>query len=406
MKTEDLLTGLLSDYIHGSEGKYTAAVLSGNLELTEEIWKELKTMVHIHCVGGMVYLALKGAKSGLRDEAGRFRREFELAAMQALKQEAEVENLEAALEKAEIPHVFFKGWEIRNYYPVAEVRMMSDVDFLIREEDSKKACKALEKAGFLAEHAGNDVLCYKKNILHLEMHRRIRAVLDNGADCTGWFKEAFSHGVFEAGKYSGHFEPEYHFVFLVFHLAKHMDSTGAGVRMFLDIAVFWRQYGGSMDMDRICRMLDELHLRLFAEQVFWLCKEWFHVEIPGGRKPKEKIYEIIAEYVFSGGIYGKHKRTIADLYARNCVTQANMGNMGQQRREGLLRYFFPSRERMAGILPAVEKYPVLLPAAWIVRWYRGFFFRRKQSVKVLKTIGKENPRAEKEYRMLKELGLK
>ena len=317
-----------------------------------------------------------------------------------------MESLELALEKAEIPHIFFKGWELRNYYPVPEVRMMSDVDFLIRERDRKKACEALEAVGFLAEGAEKEVLCYYKEGLHLEMHCRIRAVLDNGADGTGWFREAFSYGVFEPGEYSVYFEPEYHFVFLLFHLAKHMNSTGAGVRMFLDIAVFWRRFGSGMDKERIRRMLDELHLGLFSEQVFWLCGEWFHVEIPGGRKPEKELYEILADYVFSGGTFGKRKRTIADMYSRESVTEENIGSMSRQRREGLLRYFFPSRERMAGILPAVEKYPVLLPAAWVIRWYHGLFLRRKQSVKVLKAIGKGNPAAEREYRMLKGLGLK
>ena len=405
MKTEELLTGLLSDYIHDSRGKYISAELL-KTEVTEEGWEELLMLARIHGVGGMVYLVLRDFGSDMKEIAGRFRREFELAVVHALKQESGMESLELALEKAEIPHIFFKGWELRNYYPVPEVRMMSDVDFLIRERDRKKACEAIEAVGFLAEGAEKEVLCYYKEGLHLEMHCRIRAVLDNGADGTGWFREAFSYGVFEPGEYSGYFEPEYHFVFLLFHLAKHMNSTGAGVRMFLDIAVFWRRFGSGMDKERIRRMLDELHLGLFSEQVFWLCGEWFHVEIPGGRKPEKELYEILADYVFSGGTFGKRKRTIADMYSRESVTEENIGSMSRQRREGLLRYFFPSRERMAGILPAVEKYPVLLPAAWVIRWYHGLFLRRKQSVKVLKAIGKGNPAAEREYRMLKGLGLK
>lgn len=403
---ERVLVALLSDYIHGSRGKYVSAVVPENMHLTEENWRELQRLAYIHGVGGMLYLALKESRLGIPREAGRFRRDFDFAVMHAVKQELEMTALEEAFREAGIRHIFFKGWEIRNYYPVPEVRMMSDVDFLIQKEDTQRACKALEDAGFVQEQAGVDVLCYDKNALHLEMHRQIREVFDNGSDCTAWFADAFSHGIFKENDCRGYFSPEYHFVFLLFHLAKHINSMGAGVRMFLDIAVFWKHFADEMDLKEVWRMLDELNLRVFTESVFWLCGEWFHVEIPGGSMPEKELYEQLTEYVFQGGIYGKHKRTIAGLYSRGSVTEDNIGKTGRQKRESLVRYFFPTRKQMEGVLPAVRKYPVLLPAAWMLRWCRGLFLRRKHSVKVLKEIRQGSPEAEKEYRMLKKLGLK
>ena len=58
MKTEELLTGLLSDYIHDSRGKYISAELL-KTEVTEEGWEELLMLARIHGVGGMVYLVLR-----------------------------------------------------------------------------------------------------------------------------------------------------------------------------------------------------------------------------------------------------------------------------------------------------------------------------------------------------------
>ena len=105
MKTEELLTGLLSDYIHDSRGKYISAELL-KTEVTEEGWEELLMLARIHGVGGMVYLVLRDFGSDMKEIAGRFRREFELAVVHALKQESGMESLELALEKAEIPHIF------------------------------------------------------------------------------------------------------------------------------------------------------------------------------------------------------------------------------------------------------------------------------------------------------------
>lgn len=47
-----------------------------------------------------------------------------------------------------IPYCVLKGCSSAYYYPNLELRVMGDVDFLIRKEDIDKTTKVLETAGF------------------------------------------------------------------------------------------------------------------------------------------------------------------------------------------------------------------------------------------------------------------
>ena len=44
--------------------------------------------------------------------------------------------------------------------------------------------------------------------------------------------------------------PSYHFAFLLLHLAKHMASSGAGVRMYLDLAIMLKNEP-NIDFDKV-----------------------------------------------------------------------------------------------------------------------------------------------------------
>ena len=127
-----------------------------------------------------------------------------------------------------------------------------------------------------------------------------------------YFTPAFFSDAIEHTEKNANFiflKREYHFCFLIYHIAKHLYSTGAGIRMFLDICLLWN-------------------------------------------------------------------------------------------------YLFLSAENMLQIMPSVEKHRWLLPAVWIKRWWLGAFRRRNHSLHTMQSMFKDDDgRGQKEYQMLKELGL-
>ena len=95
-----------------------------------------------------------------------------------------------------------------------------------------------------------------------------------------------------------------------------------------------------------------------------------------------------------------------DIYLRRVHEKSKKGGKCRFHFRLLRNYLFPSAENMLQIMPSVEKHRWLLPAAWIKRWWLGVFRQRNQSLHTMKSMFKDDAgRGQKEYQMLKELGL-
>lgn len=396
-KEERYLIRCLRAFLNNETSKYSNAQSFS--------WEYFLRLAKIHGVGGMVYLAVKDVEQIPDDTKNELKHQFDFVVSRAIHRDIQMESVESALCEGDIPHIYFKGYEICRYYPIPEVRLMSDVDILIRPQDRERVEKAMEKAGCICESKGHKGYVYVKGNLMLEIHTEFGGEPENGTDYHAWVSGGFGQGVFVEPECTGYFRPSYHFTYLVYHAAKHFNSTGAGIRMLVDLAVFWNHFQNEMDFEEVKGRLRELGLEVFARVIFWLCNDWFGTEIPWTEEPEEELREMMEEYILSGGVFGHQKRSISDVYIRKAITEKNEGNSRKQKIRVMFRYFFPNRKQMERFLPQVKKYPFLLPAAWMIRWYQGFFLRKKHSIQVIKGIEAGNSEAEKEYRMLKRLGL-
>lgn len=69
------------------------------------------------------------------------------------------------MEEEKIPYAFFKGYELRELYPVPELRTMGDVDVLVRDEDLERTAEVLCGLGYQKEEGGGAVWAFKRIIL-------------------------------------------------------------------------------------------------------------------------------------------------------------------------------------------------------------------------------------------------
>lgn len=139
---------------------------------------------------------------------------------------------------AGIPLAFFKGTLLRSFYPEPHLRTMSDIDCLVSGENRKQAHNLMLEMGYMCDSDKGDVWVYSRGRVSVEMHTRIaQNSFQNGFDYKGFFSDAMKHTE-KAGKYI-FLKREYHFCFLIYHIAKHLYSTGAGCRLyFLYIFVY------------------------------------------------------------------------------------------------------------------------------------------------------------------------
>ena len=378
-----------------------------------------------HNVGGIVSSMLQPVlKTRAEDPVARKFREICMATVfRSVQLEEEVKMFADRMDQAGIPYAFFKGYELRGLYPDPELRTMGDVDVLVRDEDMEKTLQVLNGLGYTKEGEGSAVWTCTNGTLSYEIHRRLAfGKYWNQVDQEGYFAKAFDRLQDEPGPRRGesgavtgtvsgksrrYFSLEDHFIFLCFHLAKHLNSTGAGIRMVMDIALFQKAYQEQMDWKYIWEECRKIRLDVFVKTLLQACREWF--QVPSGAKTEKKEAEEVlgqlASYIMTGGVFG-FERDDSIRRLRKGIDDRTDHVSVLIRAKALWKIAFPQRKHMVYFMPAVEQHPALLPLAWIRRWRQGLLERRRMEAAFRGLDKSKNvDEARKQYRLLKKIGL-
>lgn len=370
---------LLSAFVHGRQP-----------ELAQVIdWERVCHMGQIHAVSGIVYFMAQGQPETCRPSAPLWqtmKREFCSTLARSATQDEVMGGVIDAFCKAGMPHLIFKGYAMKNCYPVKELRTMGDIDILIKSADRAKSDALLRELGFRSINASGNVWHYARGSVQLEMHTEL---LSRNINCKfdymDYFSKAWDHASPQPNGYTYAFSPAYHLLFMLVHIAKHFRGCGCGIRMIMDVAMYVIHYEDELDWDNIAQELGKLHLAEFARNIFGLCRQWFDVRVPPPLPVlNERLNPEISAYILAAGTFG--------FYGRNKYTSIlrsfNAGAEGDARPATgrlYLNYFFPSYEMLNSIPPYsfVKNHPWLLPAAWIYRIARGIIARGGSSFGVL-----------------------
>ena len=161
-----------------------------------------------------------------------------------------------------------------------------------------------------------------------------------------------------------HFTPEFHFLYMLTHIAKHLVSAGAGIRMYLDVAAFIRHRKDAPDWAWIRRELETLRLWPFANGVLTLVQRCFGVESPLELDPMEETtWDAFLEFTMAGGIFGQVGRDSGT----NSLKNQSRGSEGISRVGTFMKRLFPSAKSIQSRYTYLQDKPWLLPAAWVHR---------------------------------------
>ena len=231
-------------------------------------WKQLIRLSQIHNVAGI--LGYMGKKYPICSE------EQTKALLRGLchntigvyaRRNAQADALAAELEQAGIDHILMKGYVLRDFYPVADLRTFNDIDLVIRPEDRKKCDERMLALGFQRHTDWEPVYSYVRDSEFYEIHTQIMEIdVSDRADYQGYFRNLWEHAK-PVRDHSYRFTPEFHFLYLLTHIAKHVYGSGAGIRMYLDVAAFLRHYGETVNWRWIREQLEVLKLEQFADTV-------------------------------------------------------------------------------------------------------------------------------------------
>lgn len=279
---------------------------------------------------------------------------------------ADFETLSAALTEQGIEHMPVKGYYLRRLYPLPETRTFGDIDFLIHAEDRQKTHALMQSLGYTVEHDWEPTFSYRKGAEYYEIHTNLMdGNLDERADLQAYFASAWEHAQPETGL---RFQPEreFHLIYIICHLAKHLYGGGAGLRMYLDVAFYTKHLDGLLDWQCIRQEFSRLGLESFFCTVMNACRVWFGMEtccvLP---EPQSVLLEELLAYTLDSDLFG-HSRDHSVVQLRN---EGKDGEEKPSRFRLICKKIFPPAGEIESRYTFLQGRHWLLPLAWVVRLF-------------------------------------
>ena len=274
-----------------------------------------------------------------------------------LSREEEEKRVFAAFDKAELHYLPLKGSVMRMYYPSTDMRLMGDTDIMVERFNRKDAKKVMESCGYRKtdSHSGHDIYKHKNGNV-FELHWK-------PADGSDFHKNLMERALpVGEGGFRLSLNLSDFYIYMLSHFARHVRTSGAGIRMIADIKVFFSRCGLKLDADYVKNVLDAMGLVRFETQVKKLIHYLFYGNTP------DELTEDFADYILSGGVFGSAETSAAN-------------KRGDKSKFGyFISSVFPSFGAMKERYPFLKYLPFLLPIMWVFRWF-SLLFRGKNPAK-------------------------
>ena len=168
--------------------------------------------------------------------------------------------------------------------------------------------------------------------------------------------------------------PEDSYVYTIDHIAKHYVEGGIGLMHLIDVYVMNKQ---SLDREYINSELEKLTLCDFEKLFLELAGVLF-----ADTTATDPRIDEMAAFILNSGAYGNSENRIASRMVANYTGDGKKASKAKL----IFRKIFPTCEFLGYHYPAVNKYKVLYPVFWVVRFFKILFFRTNE----IKNLSKYN----------------
>lgn len=279
------------------------------------------------------------------------------------------DRISAAFDENRIDYMLLKGCKMKRLYPKPELRLMGDVDILVRMDQYERIRPVMMSLGLTEGNMTDHELPWRSGNLLVELHSRL--IPSYNKDFYAYFGDGWKLAVKGEGtRYS--MIPEDEMVYLFTHFAKHYRDGGIGCRYVLDLWVFLRE-NPHLDEQKVKTELEKLQLREFYENIRALIAVWFE------DAPTNEKMDFITDFIFDSGSWGSADSKVISIGVRD---RAHKKGSLRAKAVYLLRHLFPGVRMLRGKYPVLQKAPWMLPLVWIYRpFYKLLSRKERASVK-------------------------
>lgn len=325
-----------------------------------------------HILTACVAYALESV--GIKDND--FTQAKEKAIRKNILLDAERGNILRRLEAEKIWYMPLKGSLLHEWYPKLGMRQMADNDILVDSEKMTKVRDIFLESGYICEHfgQGNHDVYFKEPVLNFEMHSSLFSSAHIG-NLYGYFNNVKARLIKDkTNDYGYHFSDEDFYLFMLAHEYKHFTGGGTGVRSLVDTYIFLRKFKSSLDWGYLNAELDKLGIADFERSNRELAIKVFTLKQLTLEDKRLLDYYVMSE------TYGN-----IDNVVRNGVKYRGKGSKIRY----LIYRFFPQISFLEGSVPWVKKSKLLIPVAYIYRFFRGATVNRKKVGSEFKQLGNQ-----------------
>lgn len=273
--------------------------------------------------------------------------------------------------------IVLKGFICRNLYgELCDHRPSGDEDVLIKKEDFFAVSKILEDNGYLCDEevnekmlSGKQEITFKnKNGLTIELHLNIFGTENSFRKTLNtFFENVFDNALSVKIDNQTFYALDYteHYIYLFFHMMKHFEVTGVGMRQMLDMFKFGTFYKDEIDFERVNLAVNKMGAGKLYGDILEIGNTYLGFDLDNvfGKSFPEKLLDEI----FSAGVFG---HTSKERIGSKVKVAAAVASGGKQNR---IRMIFPQLDSMREFYTVLYKHPYLLPVMWIVRMVRYVF---------------------------------
>ena len=344
---------VLSDYLNGR-----------NTELADEMdWGIILQYARRHQVSGIIYHQAK--EYMVPEIQEQFRKDMLGTYYYQINRENDIKEIEKALGREKIPYFIVKGPKVAELFPIPRLRVMGDVDLIIHTNDRETCHKLIQQFGYMCVSRREDrEWQYYKNRMEIELHDRlVYKETVNGIGHEAFFNDCWKY------VYEGELDWSFHLMFLIFHLRKHLMNKGVGFRQFMDLTVVAQK--AAINWEWVEERLKETGMLEFAKRCYGFIYKWFSIRTPIMDEPDESFFEEASIKIFEDGVFGFGNIDNEDAALINQVRFKRYPKVEMARIA--IRKVFPRYKDLKYVTAYsyLQKYPLLLPCAWIQRFCRG-----------------------------------
>lgn len=304
--------------------------------------------------------------------------------------------------KQELKVLIVKGLVCRSLYPQPDNRQSNDEDLYVRKEEYEAVKEILLKNNFtvISEKADVTTFIDPASGLSIELHTALFSLESRAyGNYQRYFDQAFDecivHRINGVEVYS--LEYTQHLLFLILHFVKHFFHGGVGIRQVVDIVMYSEAYGDKVDWDRLYDILKDLNIYVLIANLFAMAHDKLEFDYKKIQVPEcidKSDYQDLFDDIMDAGIFGQSssERIHSATITLNTISDG---------KTSVLKSIFPSLKEMQGKYKYLNRYPVLLPFAYLSRIMN--YKKNNSSKNSQRTIevGKQRIELLKKYRVIK-----